>query len=92
MASLMLLVIQANAANFFTKKFEGWHWYERKRQEELTLTPEQEFDVMKTQSNQALHSAILNPTTENVLNYWSYKKDYLPRATTLLINTGKLCS
>ena len=70
----------AHAANFFNRKCEGWHWYERKRQEELKLTPEQEFTVMKSQSDQALHSAILNPTTENVLNYLKLQEILLTKS------------
>ena len=68
------------SGDFYKKRSEGWHWYERtlkkdqkeKPEEEVlkpSLTPTQEVEALKKELNDLLNKAILYPTAENVIHY-----------------------
>ncbi len=78
---LFLLLSTASASPFFERHAEGWHWYqslsdnkveektEKTDQISLTPTPTEKIESQRKEIEQKLHTAIVEPTRENLMAY-----------------------
>jgi len=69
---LCLLIYPYNAdAGFFEQKSRGWHWYEdgRKEIEGKDIAPTDQVEEIRRDVEAKLHTALITPTEDNVVNY-----------------------
>ena len=67
---------RCHASGFFERHAEGWHWYhdsdqkpETSKQKEQKLTPTEKIEAQRKELEQKLHTAIVEPTQENIISY-----------------------
>lgn len=73
---------EIRSPSFFEKRAEGWHWYEEplndskieeKKQKNVTIstlqTPKEKIEAQRKSLETKLHTAILEPTDENLVTY-----------------------
>jgi conjugal transfer pilus assembly protein TraF len=85
---LLLMPLITNAATFYERKSEGWHWYENKKvlqQEskedlEKQLIPTAQIELLKQELEQKLHAAIVKPTEENLISYMKLQKQIVDKS------------
>ena len=80
--------VKSPAASFFQRKAEGWHWYQslsdNKVKEDLpkgatepplkTLSPTKQIENQRKELEKKLHTAIVEPTQENLIAYITAQK------------------
>ncbi len=81
--------------NFYKRRAEGWHWYEKSKiprdkkkneqknkefQSVKILTPTQLLKFYRQELERKLHLAMLFPTLENVKAYQEFQKDLMERS------------
>lgn len=75
---------ETQPSSFFQKRSEGWHWYQDPRQrgkveEETgpstkTLSPTKQIETQRKELEKKLHTAIVEPTQENLIAYITTQK------------------
>jgi conjugal transfer pilus assembly protein TraF len=88
---LITLPMIVNASEFLNKRAEGWHWYEDKVKEEskndnqptapTPMTATQMKKALQQQVEEALDTAIMDPTPENVYAYVHLQQYVMNRAS-----------
>lgn len=74
----LMVFYQCDASLFYQRKAEGWHWYEDRQK--AAEEPPQTIEGIKTELNQLLNQAILNPTAENVILYRKAQEAFMERS------------
>jgi len=92
------------ADGFFNNHSKGWHWYEKRiedeeepkkdndKKDDSKTKPQTPSDIVKAYSKELenrLHKAWMNPTSDNIKAYMSMQKDMVDRSETFSQNWMK---
>jgi conjugal transfer pilus assembly protein TraF len=77
---------ETQPASFFQKRSEGWHWYqeqeteirkqesEKKEEKKIPQSPTKQIETQRKELEKKLHTAIVEPTQENLIAYITAQK------------------